>query len=123
MKSFISTLIFSFISFVAFAQVSSNSAKTPDPQKKLLTVIASCGECNFNLEGDDCDLAIMIDGKAYYVDGATINDFGHPHAKGGFCVAKRKAEVQGEIINGRFKATYFKLLKLEEEKTTKPTKQ
>ncbi len=73
-------------------------------------VEASCGECQFGLEGKSCDLAVRIDGKSYFVDGTTIDEHGDAHAKDGFCKAVRKAEVQGEIVNNRFKATYFKLL-------------
>lgn len=40
---------------------------------------------------------------------ANIMDYGHPQC-GGFCLAVRRAEVQGEVVNGRFKASYFKLL-------------
>ena len=51
-----------------------------------------------------------IDGKAYFVDGTKIDDHGDAHAEDGFCEAIRKAEVQGKVVDGRFKATYFKLL-------------
>lgn len=104
-------LVFSiFFSYNGYSQVARKLKKTPDPAKKLMTVEASCGECNFGLDGKDCDLAVRYDGNAYYVDGLNIQEYGHPHNPNGFCVAVRKAEVQGEVINGRFKATYFKLL-------------
>lgn len=75
-------------------------------------VEASCGQCQFHMTGKKgCDLAVRIDGKAYFVDGTKIDDHGDAHASDGFCEAIRKAEVQGEIVDGRFKATYFKLLK------------
>ena len=45
-----------------------------------------------------------------------------PQAEDGFCNAVRKAEVQGEIVNDRFKVTYFKLLKSPEKKE-QPTTQ
>lgn len=77
---------------------------------KTMVVEASCGECQFGMKGKDCDLAVRIDGKAYFVDGTSIDDHGDAHAADGFCEAIRKAEVQGEIVNGRFVATYFKLL-------------
>jgi hypothetical protein len=51
-----------------------------------------------------------MNGTAYFVDGTKIDDHGDAHAKNGFCNAIRKAEVQGEIKEGRFVATYFKLL-------------
>lgn len=108
---FLSLLLFSSNS--TFGQTAKSLQSKPDAQKKILLVEASCGECNFELPGKDCDLAVRIDGAAYFVDGVTIHDFGHPHDKNGFCVAVRKAEVQGEVSDGRFKASYFKLLPVE----------
>ncbi len=71
---------------------------------------ASCGECQFKMDGKGCNLAVRINGKAYYVDGTAIDDHGDAHGKEGFCEAIRKAKVQGELVDNRFKATYFKLL-------------
>ncbi|MCR6721167.1 MAG: DUF6370 family protein [Chitinophagaceae bacterium] len=82
----------------------------PDPAKKIEVVELSCGQCKFNLKGKSCDLAVRIKRKAYFVDGANIDDFGDAHGKMGFCNAIRNAEVQGEIVDNRFKATYIKLL-------------
>jgi len=110
MRSCLLTVVFALLSFVSFSQVASTTSKEPDPNKKLLTVEASCGLCNFGLPAEDCELAVRIDGKAYDVEGVSVLEYGHPHHKGGFCVAVRKAEVQGEVVNGIFKATYFKLL-------------
>ncbi|MEY3678325.1 MAG: hypothetical protein RI924_466 [Bacteroidota bacterium] len=73
-------------------------------------VEASCGICKFGMEGDDCALAVKIDGKPYYVDGTSIDEHGDAHGKTGFCNAIRKAEVMGRLENGRFKVTKFKLL-------------
>ena len=82
-----------------------------DSTKKVQIVEASCGECQFKLPGKSCDLAVRIDGKAYFVDGTSIDDHGDAHAKDGFCEAIRKAEVQGEIVDNRFKATWFRLIR------------
>jgi len=81
-----------------------------DPSKPVLLVEAACGECQFKLPGKGCDLAVRMDGKAWFVEGTSIDDHGDAHAKDGFCEAVRKAEVQGEIVNGRFQASYFKLV-------------
>ena len=89
------------------------------PQKKeapIKVVEASCGQCNFDLPGKGCDLAVRIDGKAYYVDGSNIDDHGDAHASDGFCSTIRKASVKGIIRDDRFKLEYFKLLPLEEVK-------
>ncbi|MHA4895013.1 DUF6370 family protein [Pedobacter sp. PWIIR3] len=74
-------------------------------------VETACGECQFHLKGEDCDLAVRINGKAYFVDGTGIDDHGDAHAKDGFCNSIRKAEVTGKIVDGRFKAISFKLVK------------
>lgn len=83
--------------------------KKPDPAKQLYVLEASCGQCQFGMKGNGCSLAVKIDGKCYFVDGTSIDEHGDAHAKDGFCEAIRKAEVQGEILNGRFKVTYFTL--------------
>jgi len=73
-------------------------------------VEAACGECQFGLPGSGCDLAVRIDGQAYFVDGTGIDDHGDAHAAEGFCNAVRRARVTGEILNGRFVARSFVLL-------------
>jgi len=82
------------------------SAQETKPQ----IVEASCGQCNFGMKGNGCTLAVRIDGKAYFVDGTSIDKHGDAHADDGFCSAIRKAEITGEIVGDRFKATSFKLL-------------
>ena len=82
------------------------SAKERDVQ----IVEASCGQCQFKMEGKSCDLAVRIKGKSYFVDGTKIDDHGDAHSKDGFCEKIRKAEIKGSIVNNRFLATYFKLL-------------
>ena len=105
----------------AYGQKTDSLLKTPDSHKKLLIVETACGECQFKLPGKGCDLAVRIDGKAYFVDGTDIDSHGDAHAKDGFCNAVRKAEVQGEIVNNRYKVTYFKLLKDAKDLSTKKT--
>ena len=75
-------------------------------------VEAGCGQCQFRMnEKSGCDLAVKIDGESYFVDGTTIHDHGDAHADDGFCRAIRQAEVKGEIVDGRFKAESFTLVK------------
>ncbi len=81
-----------------------------DPNKKLMTVEASCGQCQFKMAGKGCTLAVRYNGKAYYVDKANIDSFGDAHSKMGFCNAIRKAKVQGEVVNNKFVASYFELV-------------
>lgn len=73
-------------------------------------VSASCGECQFGMEGSGCDLAIKIDDKQYFVDGSTLDEHGDAHAEDGLCNCVRKATVSGEIVDGRFIASEFALL-------------
>ncbi len=116
MRSFLSCIICLVFISSAFGQKSDPKVSTPDPNKKIQIVETACGECQFKLAGESCDLAVRIDGKSYFVDGTDIDSHGDAHAKDGFCKAVRKAEVQGEIVNDRFKVTYFKLLKSPEKK-------
>jgi hypothetical protein len=87
-----------------------SSAQEKKELSKSQIVEVSCGECQFGLKGKSCDLAVRIDGKAYFVDGTHIDDHGDSHAKDGFCETIRKAKVTGEIVNDRFKVTSFTLL-------------
>jgi hypothetical protein len=91
-------------------------AKTDSPIGNNISinqvVEAACGQCQFRMtEKSGCDLAVKIDGKSYFVDGTTIHDHGDAHADDGFCEAIRQANVKGEIIDGRFKAESFTLIK------------
>ncbi len=101
----------------SFSQNNSTLKSKPDLSKKTDTVETACGECRLGLPGKSCDLAVRINGKAYFVDGTSIDEHGNAHAKDGFCNAIRKAAVQGEIVDNRFKVTYFKLIDIPETKT------
>jgi len=72
----------------------------------------SCGQCQFHLDSQKgCDLAVRINGEAYFVDGAGIDDFGDAHDKEtGFCEVIRKAEVVGDIVNDRYQMKSINLL-------------
>jgi hypothetical protein len=95
-----------------YGQNSTKPIEVPDPAKKIIIAEASCGQCQFGLKQKGCDLAVRIDGKAYFVDGTSIDDHGDAHGKEGFCESVRKVELQGEIINNRFRVSYFKLVPL-----------
>lgn len=86
------------------------SAQENKEESKSQIVEASCGQCQFGMEGYGCELAVRIDGKPYFVDGTSIDSHGDAHANDGFCAAIRKAAVVGEIKNNRFVASSFKLL-------------
>ena len=106
MKVFLTILLGFIITPASFAQNKASQQIKSDKQ----IVEASCGQCQFGLKGKSCDLAVRINGKAYFVDGSKIDDHGDAHAKDGFCQKVRKAEVSGKVVNGRFLATYFHLL-------------
>ena len=122
MKTIFISIVCVFFGSSVFSQKIDSTVMKPDPAKKIQIVEAACGECRFKLEGKGCDLAVRMDGKAFFVDGTDIDSHGDAHAKDGFCNAVRKAEVQGELVNNRFRVTYFKLLK-EEAKKDPNTKQ
>jgi hypothetical protein len=109
--------IIAFLFFVGFAAVSNAQEAKPVEVKQdanradTMVVEAACGQCKFKLTGKGCDLAVRIDGKAYFVDGTDIDQHGDAHAKEGFCNAIRKAKVKGKVVNDRFKSTYFELVK------------
>ncbi|TDG37886.1 hypothetical protein EZJ43_01995 [Pedobacter changchengzhani] len=117
MKNLIFALFITVLSVSANAQT---TAKKAIEGKKITNQIVdiACGECQFKISQKDakgkvkkgCDLAVKIDGTAYFVDGKKIDDFGDAHDEHGFCNAVSKAEVTGEIVNNRFKATEIKLL-------------
>lgn len=108
-------ILFAAFTFAVNAQ--DTPAKTTKKIEKKEAEIA-CGECKFKLPGKGCDLAVKIDGVAYYVDGRKIDDFGDAHADDGFCNAVSKATVSGEIVDGRFKAKSIQLV--ETKKAAKP---
>ena len=76
MKRFFIIIAACFCNVVLFGQKTDTKVMVPDPNKKIQVVEAACGECQFKLKGDDCDLAVRIDGKAYFVDGTTIDAHG-----------------------------------------------
>ena len=89
---------------------------TKDDIMKGAVVKASCGQCNFDMKGKGCDLAVEINGKHYFVAGADIDDHGDAHSPHGFCNAIRDAKVKGKIKDGKFQISSFILLEETTEK-------
>jgi hypothetical protein len=104
-------LLFILGTFAASAQ--SKPAGKLDTSKPVLVLEASCGSCNFEMPGKDCYLAVKYEGKAYAVEGTGLDDHGDAHEEKGFCMAVRKAKIQGKLKGDKFVVTYFELLKLE----------
>lgn len=98
-----------FLGIGSYAASAQTTAKKNTITNQVVEL--SCGECNFKMKGKSCDLAVRIDGKAYFVDGKKIDDFGDSHDENtGLCNVVKKANVTGEIVNNRFKATAIKIV-------------
>ncbi len=91
-------------------------ADKPDamiPERKFVIptqLDASCGQCQFGMPGEGCDLAVRIQDDVYYVDGTSIDDHGDAHADDGLCNCVRKAMVTGEVVAGRFVVSEMTLI-------------
>ena len=113
MKSLFFAMFIAVFVLAANAQTTLKKTSTNKTITKQVVEIA-CGECQFKMKGKDCELAVKIDGKSYFVDGKNIDDFGDAHGEHGFCNAVSRAEVTGEIVNNRFKASAITLLTAKE---------
>ena len=109
MRHIISTLLLCLFFVAGFSQKKSAVYTTPDKNKPMLSIEVACGKCQMGLPGKDCELAARVNGKAHYIDGAHIDSLGDAHAKDGFCNTIRNAQVQGELVNNRFKVSYIAL--------------
>src|SRR5690606_21565232 len=87
-----------------------SAAVSAQEQEKPQVVESSCRQCNFDMKGGGCTLAVRIEGKPYFVEGTDIHKHGDAHAADGFCSVARKAEVTAEVVDNKFMATSFKLL-------------
>lgn len=90
------------ISFLAITLIMMSCASVKETSKISQVANVSCGICNFKMTGEECDLAVEIDGKYYYTVGSGIDEHGDSHASDGFCNVIRKANVVGEIKHGVF---------------------
>jgi hypothetical protein len=95
--------------FILFLAVSSCATSKGNKDIEGVYEVA-CGSCIFDMTGDGCDLAILIDDKHYYIEGSGISDHGDEHASDGLCKTSRKAQVKGRIKFGVFMADYVKLI-------------
>ena len=93
-----------------------SGCSTSQPLKVVQSgvVEAACGQCLFHLPGKGCNLAIRHGGRAHFVDGVDLDSLGGAHAADGLCQVIRRARVSGEFKNGRFFASEFKLLPIED---------
>ena len=115
----IKNLLMGMLATVLFFACAETNAPFNEPEGGITFKIidqkvkAACGQCKLGMEGSGCDLAVRIDGKAYFVDGTKIDEHGDAHADDGFCKAIRSAKVSGKVENGRFVVTSFELLPVE----------
>lgn len=72
----------------------------------------ACGECQFDVHGDDCHLAMRFREHCYFIHGSDIDDHGDAHAPDGLCNCIRLARVSGEIVGELFHASQVDLLPL-----------
>ena len=70
----------------------------------------SCGQCQFEMEGSGCDLAIRHEGQCYFVAGSNIDDHGDAHAEDGLCNCVRSAKVTGKVVEDKFVADQIDLI-------------
>lgn len=109
MKIYLLIAAYFFSTSNVFAQVQKKA-----DARVVQQVEAACGKCMFGIKNDECKLAVRINGKAYHVKGANIDDFGDAHRADGFCNMIRIAAVQGRQKNNSFKVSSFKLLPLQQ---------
>jgi len=100
--------VFGLLLFLfAVASCATSKMKSKDIDQ---IVEASCGICQLSMAGDECQLAIRVDGKDFYVEGTGIDDHGNPHGEDGFCNAIRNAHVKATYKQGIYLVTSFELV-------------
>ncbi len=100
---------FLLLTFVLLPFFAIGQTQTANEMKEKITVQAACGQCQFNMPGFGCDLAVRMEDKVYFVKDGNIDAHGDAHAKEGLCNAIRMAEVSGKVVDDKFEVTYFKL--------------
>ncbi len=99
------------VAFFALGLTSMNAQEKKAAHEPRIVEVA-CGQCMLGMKEvkKGCDLAAIVDGKAYFVEGTKLDNHGDAHGPDGFCNAVSKAEVVGEIKGDKFVVTEFKLL-------------
>jgi hypothetical protein len=105
----------------AFGQKSDPKVSTPDPNKKVQVVETACGECQFKLAVTDVTLRCVLMARLILLL-VQISILMEMRMQKMAFVMRLESGVQGNLVNDRFKVTYFKLLK-EAEKKEQPTTQ
>ena len=102
-------LLLLFIPLGSFGQEKLKNKLNFNPDSVVIKAKASCGICMFDMQGEQCELAIQYNNSKYYVKGAKIDDYGDAHSAEGFCNAILDVTVQGEINNNKFILTLFEV--------------
>jgi hypothetical protein len=76
---------------------------------------AGCSKCIYH-KSKKCALAVKIDDTVYQVEGSSLKDHGNSRKKNGLCRTEREVEVSGEIKDGKFYASHFALLPMQDFK-------
>lgn len=98
------------LALLALGLAGACSTSKPVVLSEPTEVETACGECQFHMKGDSCDLAVRIDGRGYFVKNIDIDSLGNAHGAQGLCNAIRKARVTGRVEGNRFVAEQFTLL-------------
>ncbi|MEJ6777684.1 MAG: DUF6370 family protein [Crocinitomicaceae bacterium] len=97
--------------FLLTVSVLSSCAVIIAPSNEINRIAkASCGKCNFEMTSDECELAIELNGKYYFVEGSSIDEHGDVHNAAGLCSKIRDAKVLGKVKHGVFVAEKFELI-------------
>ncbi|TYP99680.1 hypothetical protein C7447_101284 [Tenacibaculum adriaticum] len=97
---------------IIFLFILINFLSYSEKQEKEIITEAACGQCKFGMKSQKgCDLAVKIDDKTYFIDGAHIDGFGDAHdIDKGFCNTIRKVKITGKIEHDRYKVSQFKII-------------
>lgn len=76
-------------------------------------VPAACGLCKFGMQSQQCELAIKVDMKPYFVLGVDVGDHDKFHEPDGYCMVVRHAKVSGKIVDNKFVASSYELQPIE----------
>ncbi|MDP7742371.1 MAG: DUF6370 family protein [Lentisphaeria bacterium] len=87
------------------ASASTAPANNAPTTAEAMNYEVGCGSCIFDMAGfEGCAAAVMVDGKAYQIEGVEI-----PAHKIGLCKAGSWANMAGEVKDDTFIATSFAL--------------
>lgn len=97
--------------FLLTLTVLTSCALTIAPLNEINRIVkTTCGKCNFEMTSDECELAIELNGKYYFIEGSSIDEHGDAHNATGLCSIIRDAKVLGKVKHGVFVTEKFELI-------------